>query len=448
MNVSNDWLSSVSVELRAFEKRTKELANRLLAIEPLLNASLPKDYLSLPSGATLADVRRRERIRSTHPSQSDLASCELAYELDRLLLAHTAWSNAGQKAKAVIHAAARSLSAAPKGVRASPLAQDLIEQINEVLLACPWVPPVPDKALDSVPTSDMVAAWAGDLDLCENILGEWGESVESRCQKAKERKPALEGQSAEPHAPPDDVAKLKAIASRVRDLVKEHPELGDEIRGSFAPFRMLNARYRRSKKDVHDDLDPLSEYESVIGNFSLPDIRTIALFRMGGLADFGEYACIVPKPRDGPIGSGGTAWKLSAWYARFPARIDEKLECMPFGEPNPEVLPPKLAERLLKVIERMVDEQRPKGTKDTTEPSPGAFLSETDIASISGVNQDTLRKRLPQWRKSHNSNDWYCIANPRPRDPRFQYRWGSVKSLVDDILSRTRGTAKVATKKK
>ena len=121
---------------------------------------------------------------------------------------------------------------------------------------------------------------------------------------------------------------------------------------------------------------------------------------------------------------------------------------MPFGEPNPEVLPPKLAARLLKVIERMVDEQRPKGTKDTTEPSPGAFLSETDIASISGVNQDTLRKRLPQWRKSHNSNDWLRISNPRPRDPRYQYRWGSIKPLLDDILSGSRVTANVTAKKK
>ncbi len=77
------------------------------------------------------------------------------------------------------------------------------------------------------------------------------------------------------------------------------------------------------------------------------------------------------------------------------------------------------------------------------EPPDDAFLSEADIAKAGGVNQDTLRKRLPEWRRTHNNNDWHKVENPRPRDPRYQYRWGSIKPLVQSI----RRTASVPSKK-
>jgi hypothetical protein len=75
--------------------------------------------------------------------------------------------------------------------------------------------------------------------------------------------------------------------------------------------------------------------------------------------------------------------------------------------------------------------------------SPDVFMSELEIAREAGVNQDTLRKRLPKWRQSHNNNDWTQVANPRPRDPRYLYRWGSLQPLLDDL----RRTARVPAKK-
>lgn len=92
--------------------------------------------------------------------------------------------------------------------------------------------------------------------------------------------------------------------------------------------------------------------------------------------------------------------------------------------------------------ERLVPTSGDEATQER-EPPDDAFLSEADLARVGGVKQDTLRKRLPKWRKAHQNNDWLMVENPRPRDPRYQYRWGSIKALVLSI----RRTANVPAKK-
>jgi hypothetical protein len=108
------------------------------------------------------------------------------------------------------------------------------------------------------------------------------------------------------------------------------------------------------------------------------------------------------------------------------------------------------ADELLQMAEAFCDdggakpEDQDNYVVDKREPSDDAYLSESDVAKAGGVLQTTLRKHLPNWRKTHNNNDWIEPPHPRPRDPKFLYRWGSIKSLVESL----RRTASVTAKKK
>lgn len=77
-----------------------------------------------------------------------------------------------------------------------------------------------------------------------------------------------------------------------------------------------------------------------------------------------------------------------------------------------------------------------------SQPPEHAFLSEADVARTSGVTQSTLRKHLPEWRKTHQNNDWHRNTNRRPRDPEYTYRWGSICPLIDRLRGTANGTAR------
>lgn len=81
-------------------------------------------------------------------------------------------------------------------------------------------------------------------------------------------------------------------------------------------------------------------------------------------------------------------------------------------------------------------------SREPSSISDDAFLCETDVARVGGVNQSTLRKHLKKWRASHQNNDWHRNQNKRPRDPEYTYRWGSIRLLVEGIRGTTNRTAK------
>jgi hypothetical protein len=67
-------------------------------------------------------------------------------------------------------------------------------------------------------------------------------------------------------------------------------------------------------------------------------------------------------------------------------------------------------------------------------PNDGTNLSIPDLAGLFKVNEGSLRRALgQQWRNAHHNNDWQEVPHPRPRDPKFLYRVGSVRPVIEQL---------------
>ena len=65
-------------------------------------------------------------------------------------------------------------------------------------------------------------------------------------------------------------------------------------------------------------------------------------------------------------------------------------------------------------------------------PADQAWLADTDLAGYLGVDRNALRQRLNRWRKK-NDEGWREVTDRKPREPKYLYRVGAVRTLVVDL---------------
>jgi hypothetical protein len=60
-----------------------------------------------------------------------------------------------------------------------------------------------------------------------------------------------------------------------------------------------------------------------------------------------------------------------------------------------------------------------------------AMMNHVDIAKTLGIKREPLRKRLERWRKV-NMDGWQQVTEPRRSEPRYVYRIGAIRHLLND----------------
>jgi hypothetical protein len=83
--------------------------------------------------------------------------------------------------------------------------------------------------------------------------------------------------------PADDLTRLENVRQEIRDEIAKRGWLADAIRQAFVDFQRLTN-------------EAWGEDRHSLSIFSDEEYRTIALHRLGGLADVGQVRPIVPKP--------------------------------------------------------------------------------------------------------------------------------------------------------
>ncbi|HET6881450.1 MAG TPA: hypothetical protein VFI31_14905 [Pirellulales bacterium] len=77
----------------------------------------------------------------------------------------------------------------------------------------------------------------------------------------------------------------------------------------------------------------------------------------------------------------------------------------------------------------------------TSAPPPlpdKAWLSHVELASHYELNPENLRQRLNTWRKKHAAGEgWKEAPERRPREPKYLYRVGAVRSIAEDMMTET-----------
>lgn len=61
-----------------------------------------------------------------------------------------------------------------------------------------------------------------------------------------------------------------------------------------------------------------------------------------------------------------------------------------------------------------------------------SYLSPARLAESFGTPADALRKRLDRWRLM-NDKGWKEVSNPGPREPRYLYRVGSIRPIIQEL---------------
>ncbi len=155
-----------------------------------------------------------------------------------------------------------------------------------------------------------------------------------------------------------DLARLKHVQTRIRQLAAEHPWFAGRLRDAYEEYTRLHDRtFQRQMPDgTYREVEPPSPGRLELWNlekFTEAERRTIAFYRLGGLADLGRLEPIVPRPA-----ATGDVWedtgRLVVWRARFPIRPEDREKSDPPIWEGP--LPPNLAEEWLGWAEARVRE--------------------------------------------------------------------------------------------
>ena len=72
--------------------------------------------------------------------------------------------------------------------------------------------------------------------------------------------------------------------------------------------------------------------------------------------------------------------------------------------------------------------------------SDDALLTSTKLAETFGVPADALRSRLNRWRKTHH-NGWIENTERGPRDAKYLYCVGAVRTVIDDLKAASEATS-------
>jgi hypothetical protein len=92
-------------------------------------------------------------------------------------------------------------------------------------------------------------------------------------------------------------------------------------------------------------------------------------------------------------------------------------------------------------------------SKSSSESSEGTGLADqkfddqawypcTRLAAIYGVEKEALRKRLDRYRENNFDGGWKSNEDRRPREPKFLYKAGNVKSIIEDLRASSKRPTK------
>lgn len=97
---------------------------------------------------------------------------------------------------------------------------------------------------------------------------------------------------------------------------------------------------------------------------------------------------------------------------------------------------------------RFASDRPPEFTSRQAPPSAitketKAYISAEEIAAISDVDPDRLRKRLERWRPTHDGQ-WIEVTDRGPRQPKYLYLHGPVQEVIDDLRMSKRSRDKAS----
>jgi hypothetical protein len=93
-----------------------------------------------------------------------------------------------------------------------------------------------------------------------------------------------------------------------------------------------------------------------------------------------------------------------------------------------------------------VSPELPALAPDRTELEKDAWRTATDLARLFGVEGDALRQRLNRWRKK-NDGGWKEVTDRKPREPKYLYRDGAVRSIVGSLKTSSEPSSEQPAKK-
>lgn len=165
---------------------------------------------------------------------------------------------------------------------------------------------------------------------------------------------------------------------------------------------------------VPERLDPSTTDREVLLNLPEEKYRTIALYRLGGLADAGLTRPIVHPPADtGEVVTDATAsWN---WEARFPVREPDGSAIEP--ELCPDTFPPALAEEMLEQARAWVGSVAPAERTSSNGEQDSSGPSFVDWAEL-GARASRLVRDEPK--RFRSAADWFRGLGDRPCEPEFK----------------------------
>jgi hypothetical protein len=226
--------------------------------------------------------------------------------------------------------------------------------------------------------------------LCPVALADrLGKHGEASLPKALERKSAAAALAALDR---DSIYQAVDLPEGKRD------EMAAEYRAALDAKTHVEHRWRvtlRKPLDWREPADPHSLDRADLTRFTEPDLMTIALYRLGGLADVGELQPIVPEP----VSTGNIAKDTrahAAWRSRFPISDHTRNQDEPAL--SERAFPPSTAERMLSLVERWVlDDENTRNSASTTEhPALVLFHALNELHTLccsSGAFRDLAEQR-------------------------------------------------------
>ncbi len=174
---------------------------------------------------------------------------------------------------------------------------------------------------------------------------------------------------------PDKQRKVMAAEFRTSIAAKTHVEFG---------WKIVVSR----PADWQEPADPKSLDRADLERFAEADFRTIALYRLGGLADVGALRPIVPKPKDTDdmVRDVGA---YVAWRFRFPINDKDRDQNQP--PLSVRALPPDVAEQLLNDVESWVKGEVAARAVDLLRSSDGPALPDSARADALEPYQNKAR---------------------------------------------------------
>jgi len=77
---------------------------------------------------------------------------------------------------------------------------------------------------------------------------------------------------------------------------------------------------------------------------------------------------------------------------------------------------------------------KPQRSQRLAELPDDAMLNHLDLAKLLALNPEVLRKRLDRWR-AKNKEGWQHVHEPASREPKYLYRIGAVRELLDAAIA-------------